>query len=133
MTTYGRTGLIARKLGMTRLFNEDGSTVPVLAGFIEYRQQLYEIIGAMSDVARYRNTVETSIRSFNSLTDQRVLAMQPDRLRTYTARQGDTLRALAARYANPRVSAENLALLNRLDGAQALAVGTLVKVVEKGY
>ncbi len=27
--TNGRTGLIARKLGMTRLFNEDGSTVPV--------------------------------------------------------------------------------------------------------
>jgi large subunit ribosomal protein L3 len=25
----GRTGLIARKLGMTRLFNDDGSTVPV--------------------------------------------------------------------------------------------------------
>mgnify|MGYP002787343774 FL=1 len=25
----GRTGLIARKLGMSRLFNEDGSTVPV--------------------------------------------------------------------------------------------------------
>ena len=25
----GRTGLIAKKLGMTRLFNEDGSTVPV--------------------------------------------------------------------------------------------------------
>jgi large subunit ribosomal protein L3 len=29
MATQGRTGLIARKLGMTRLFNEDGSTVPV--------------------------------------------------------------------------------------------------------
>jgi large subunit ribosomal protein L3 len=27
--TSGRTGLIARKLGMSRLFNEDGSTVPV--------------------------------------------------------------------------------------------------------
>ena len=25
----GRTGLIAKKLGMSRLFNEDGSTVPV--------------------------------------------------------------------------------------------------------
>ncbi|HJX27744.1 MAG TPA: 50S ribosomal protein L3, partial [Thermoanaerobaculia bacterium] len=25
----GRTGLVARKLGMTRLFNADGSTVPV--------------------------------------------------------------------------------------------------------
>lgn len=29
MATVGRTGLIARKLGMTRLFNDDGSTVPV--------------------------------------------------------------------------------------------------------
>jgi large subunit ribosomal protein L3 len=28
-STTGRTGLIARKLGMTRLFNDDGSTVPV--------------------------------------------------------------------------------------------------------
>ena len=25
----GRTGLIARKLGMTRIFQDDGSTVPV--------------------------------------------------------------------------------------------------------
>ncbi|MCX7931543.1 MAG: 50S ribosomal protein L3 [Rhodovarius sp.] len=29
MATHGRTGLIARKLGMTRLFQEDGTTVPV--------------------------------------------------------------------------------------------------------
>lgn len=29
MAHYGRTGLIARKLGMTRLFQEDGTTVPV--------------------------------------------------------------------------------------------------------
>ncbi len=28
-SAVGRTGLIARKLGMTRLFNDDGSTVPV--------------------------------------------------------------------------------------------------------
>jgi large subunit ribosomal protein L3 len=29
MTTQVRTGLIARKLGMTRLFNDDGTTTPV--------------------------------------------------------------------------------------------------------
>jgi large subunit ribosomal protein L3 len=29
MARSGRTGLVARKLGMTRLFNEDGTTVPV--------------------------------------------------------------------------------------------------------
>jgi large subunit ribosomal protein L3 len=33
--TNGRTGLIARKLGMTRLFNEDGSTVPVTVLHVE--------------------------------------------------------------------------------------------------
>jgi large subunit ribosomal protein L3 len=29
MPTYGRTGLVATKLGMTRLFKDDGTTVPV--------------------------------------------------------------------------------------------------------
>ncbi|MBE9604236.1 50S ribosomal protein L3 [Acetobacteraceae bacterium H6797] len=29
MAIYGRTGLVARKLGMSRLFKDDGSTVPV--------------------------------------------------------------------------------------------------------
>lgn len=120
-------------VGLYALRQENGSSIPVLAAFIEYRQQLYEIIGAMSDVARYRNTIETSMRSFDSLTNQRILAMQPDRLRIYTARQGDTLTSVADRYANPRVTADNLALLNRLAAGQSLAAGTPVKVVEKGY
>jgi large subunit ribosomal protein L3 len=32
----GRTGLITRKLGMTRLFNEDGSTVPVTVLHVDH-------------------------------------------------------------------------------------------------
>ena len=59
--------------------------------------------------------------------------MQPDRLRIYTARQGDTLDSLAERYANPRVTSDTLALLNRLAPSQPLTPGRLVKVVEKGY
>ena len=67
------------------------------------------------------------------LTNQRILAMQPDRLRIYATRQGDTLESLAARYANPRVTAADLALLNRLPTTQSLTDGRLIKVVEKGY
>jgi predicted Zn-dependent protease len=120
-------------VGLYALRDEGGATIPVIAAFIEYRQLLYEIIGPMSDLARYRTPIETTIRSFDRLTNARILAMQPDHLRIYTARQGDTLESLAARYANPRVTADDLALLNRLAATQSLTPGRLIKVVEKGY
>ena len=112
---------------------QDGSTLPVLAAFIEYRQKLYEFVGVMTNLNRYRTAVETTIRSFDRLTNQRMLAMQPDRLNIYTARQGDTLETLANRYQNPRVNADDLAILNRLAATQPITTGRLIKVVEKGY
>lgn len=120
-------------LALYALRDESGATTPVLAAFIEYRGQLYEIIGPMADLPRYRTAIETSIRSFDRLSNPRILAMQPDHLRIYTARQGDTLESLADRYANPRVTSDTLALLNRLAASQSLAAGRLIKVVEKGY
>ena len=59
--------------------------------------------------------------------------MQPDRLRIYTARQGDTLDALADRYGNARVTGDELALLNRVPASESITPGRLIKVVEKGY
>ena len=115
------------------LRDEGGATTPVLAAFIEYRQQLYEILAPMADVSRYRSPIEATMRSFDRVTSERILTMQPDRLRIYTARQGDTLESLAQRYSNPRVTADNLALLNRMAPSQPLVPGRLIKVVEKGY
>ena len=120
-------------LALYALRDENGGAVPALVAFIEYRQQLYEILGPMADLQRSRTPIESAIRSFDRLTNQRILAMQPDRLRIYTTRQGDTLESLAARYANPRVTAADLALLNRLPTTQSLTDGRLIKVVEKGY
>jgi predicted Zn-dependent protease len=119
-------------VGLYTLRDESGAAISVLAAFIEYRQQLYEILGPMAD-GRFSTAIEASMRSFERLTNSRILAMQPDRVRIYTARQGDTLQALAARYANPRVSADDLSILNRLAGSQSLQPGRLIKVVEKGY
>jgi len=120
-------------LALYALRDENGGAVPAIVAFIEYRQQLYEILGPMADLQRSRAPVESAIRSFDRLTNQRILAMQPDRLRIYATRQGDTLESLAARYANPRVTAADLALLNRLPTTQSLTDGRLIKVVEKGY
>jgi predicted Zn-dependent protease len=120
-------------LALYILRDENGAMFPAMAAFIEYRQRLYEILGPMSDLQRFRSPIENSIRSFDRLTNQRILSMQPDHLRIYTARQGDTLESLAQRYANPRVSAAELALLNRLAVSQSIAAGRLIKVVEKGY
>jgi len=120
-------------LALYALPAEGGAAVPVIAAFIEHRQRLYEILGPMTDLQRYRSPIESAIRSFDQLANPRILAMQPDHLRIYTARQGDTLQSLAERYANPRVSADDLALLNRLPPTQPLTPGRLVKVVEKGY
>jgi predicted Zn-dependent protease len=119
-------------VGAYNVRQQDGSTVPVLAAFIEYNKNLYEIIGAMADVRRYSGTIEAALRSFNRLTDKRLLSLQPDRVEIYTARQGDTLQTLAKRYNNPRVTADDLAILNRLPVDQPITPGRLVKVIAPG-
>ena len=45
MATYGRTGLVARKLGMSRVFNEDGSTIPVTVLHVDDTR----VVGQRSD------------------------------------------------------------------------------------
>jgi predicted Zn-dependent protease len=103
------------------------------AAFIEYRNQIFEIVGLTSDFRRYGNIFDQSIRTFTRLTDQRILRAQPDRLRVYTAKEGDTLSMLARRNNNPRVPADQLAILNRLAIDTPITPGRLVKIVEKGY
>jgi predicted Zn-dependent protease len=104
-----------------------------MAGFIEFRDGITQIVGVASDRQRFAATFEQTIQSFDSLTDERILNAQPDRLRLYTAEKEDTLTLLAQRYNNPRASADDLAVLNRMATDQAISPGRLVKVVEKGY
>ena len=104
-----------------------------LAGFIEHRNQIFQIVGITSDFRRFGSEIEQSIRSFERLTDQRILRAQPDRLKIYTSQQGDTLSSIARRTNNPRVSADELAILNRLAVDQPIAAGRLLKVVDPGY
>jgi predicted Zn-dependent protease len=120
-------------LGIFIVSGQNGGRVPVMAAFIEYRQRLYQIIGAANDFRRYRNAIEESIRSFQSLTDPRILRSEPDRLSIATAQPGDTLASIGARFKNPRVGEPELTVLNRLVADQPLTAGRTVKAVEPGY
>ena len=66
------------------------------------------------------------------MTDAKVLGVQPDRLDLYTIRNGGTIRDVAKVFPNPRVDANQLALLNRVGIEQRLEPGTTVKIIRPG-
>ncbi len=82
--------------------------------------------------SKYARTFEDSLTSFSRLTDRSLLNVQPDRLRIRTAGRGQTLSRIARDVNNPRMNAEALARLNRIDVDETLRAGTLVKVIEAG-
>ena len=111
----------------------EGGALAALAAFIEYRNQIFEVVGITTDFRRYGEALEQALRSFERVTEQRILRAQPDRLKLYTAREGDTLTAIAQRENNPRVDADQLAILNRMAMSQPITPGRVVKIVERGY
>ena len=117
----------------TYVIRSENGPLAAEAAFIEYRNQVFQIVGVTSDYRRYADLFDRAIRSFTRLTDQRILRAQPDRLRVYTAKEGDTLTILAQRNNNPRVPADQLAILNRLAVDAPMTPGRLLKIVEKGY
>src|SRR5206468_12181144 len=120
-------------LGLYAIRAQGGGTLAALAAFIEYRNQIFEVVGVTPDFRRYGGTLEQSIRSFDRVTEQRILRAQPDRLKIYAVRDGETLTAIAQRINNPRVDADQLAILNRLAISQPITPGRMVKIVERGY
>lgn len=111
----------------------EGRTLAALGAFIEFGDRLVQILGITPDFRTYSAMMEDSMRSFERLTEQRILRAQPDRLRLYAAQTGDTLSLIAARLNNPRVNADQLAILNRLAINQAITPGRQLKIVERGY
>ncbi len=111
-----------------------GRSMGVLAAFISYRSNLYQIAGltAVENLRAASRTFETSLTSFDELDDPRALNAQPDRVRIHTTRAGDTLRSLAERTGNRRVTIDQLALLNRLEPNEPLKAGLQVKLIEPG-
>src|SRR3989441_6401694 len=59
------------------LMRTEGGALGALAGFIEYQNQIFQIFGITPDFQRFGAEIERSIRSFQRVTDRRILAAQP--------------------------------------------------------
>ena len=112
----------------------DSGTIGVLAAFISYGGHIYQLAGLAPNAtfSRYASSINPVLRSFRELTDQRLLGRQPDRIRMYRARRGETLRGLVNSTGQGLVKVEDLVLINRIDPDKPLEAGTLVKLVQPG-
>jgi predicted Zn-dependent protease len=105
-----------------------------LVGLISFGQKVYQITGftSGSDFPAMRGAFESAVTSFRELTEPELLNVEPNRIQLAKARQGETLRQLAAKAQNPGVSLQELARLNRLGPDTPLPVDFPVKLVKPG-
>jgi predicted Zn-dependent protease len=112
----------------------DSETISVLAAFISYGGHIYQLAGLAptATFSNYSPSINPVLRSFRELTDQKLLGRQPDRIKMYYARKGETLRNLANSTGQGLVKVEDLAGINRIDPDKPLEAGTSVKLVQPG-
>ena len=83
--------------------------------------------------SQYSRSLNSVLRSFREITDQRQLSVQPDRIKIQRARKGDTLRNLAKGASqSSRVTLEDLVRINRIDPDRPLSAGAMVKLIQPG-
>jgi len=105
---------------------------PALTAFVEYRQLVYQILCVATSLPPYQSEFQQTIASFQALTDPQILRVQPDRIDIRTPSGGQTLAQIAREIGNPRISATELSLLNRIPPDRAISSGTPIKVVVPG-
>jgi len=120
-------------LGRYRM-QADQTSIGVLAAFVLYGGQVYQIAGLTPESAysRASGLFNSVLRSFRELADPGILKVQPDRIRIYRCKGGESLRSIAGSTAKSRITLEDLSRLNRLDPDRTLAAGTIVKLVTLG-
>lgn len=124
-------GLVAAAVGFQATL-QDG-TLMGEAYFIEYDQRIFRILGYSTTTAwsGYRSSFRSSAQSFNRLTEQRALNVQPLRLTIVTTDRDMTLAQFSTRFPS-EVDLDQLALLNRRSSGETIPAGTRLKRVVGG-
>jgi predicted Zn-dependent protease len=136
--TGGNTNINGNQafLGLYRVQSESGN-IGVAAAFISFGGHIYQTAGLApeSSFSQYSQTMNTAIRSFRELTDRNLLAVQPDRVKTYRARNGESLRNLTKSMNQTRLKLDDLVLMNRINAGmgQACTAGETISSKRARY
>jgi predicted Zn-dependent protease len=127
-----QTGKIHGLPSVTLVFSvqTEQSIIVGLAVFLSHDGKVYRILGYTPSATwpAYKPVLEGSARSFDRLTDQRILSVQPMRLEIVTIKRDMTLEEFAKRYPSP-VPVSTLELINQADKGTVLEAGRRVKRV----
>ncbi len=101
-----------------------------VAFFYSYLGNVYQILGygVAETWSTHESAVLRSVRSLAKLTDQKILAVQPWRLKIVTLTEPMTIADFAKKHPSP-VSLENLMLINRCDANTRFIKGNRLKTV----
>jgi predicted Zn-dependent protease len=107
-----------------------GGVVEGMVTFVRQGAATLQLLGYTTDAryAAYKPAFAAWIRSFERLTDPRLLSVQPLRLRIETLRSAATISSLAREWSSP-VKAETLALINSVSLTESIPRGAQVKRV----
>jgi predicted Zn-dependent protease len=98
------------------------------AAFVDYDGHIYQLLGytGQPNWSNYEQGLVKSIRSFNRLTDESILSVQPQRLKLVTLTQNMSLEEFNQKYPSG-VSLEVLELINQTKRSEQLRAGQQVK------
>jgi predicted Zn-dependent protease len=109
-------------------------TIQGLAAFFTFNNSTYQVLAYTSAAkyASYADVFRRSLGSFATVTDQRILNVQPNKVSVVALPQAMTLAQFAQRYPSSIPIAE-LAIVNQVESANtSIPAGTLLKQVAGG-
>jgi predicted Zn-dependent protease len=109
---------------------EDGTEYGFYVYSVSYGDEIYRFVTytLADNFANYQSTFEETSNSFASLTDQRILNVQPMRLETIkTDRSGDISSFLTDNLPE-EVSAEDIAIVNQVEMDETIEAGNWIKI-----
>lgn len=111
-----------------RIQDQQNGVLEGMVTFVKHGANTFQLLGYTTEAryGAYKPTIAAWIRSFERLTDPRILGAQPMRLKVETLRQAATVLGLAREWNSP-VKAETLALINAVSLTESIPAGAQVK------